>query len=360
MTTLTNTDLVFDRADDLQSAHHEQVVFCRDRVTGLRAIIAIHDTRLGPALGGTRCYPYASEGDALRDALRLSQGMTNKAAVAGMALGGGKAVIIGDPSAVKSPELLSAYGRFVESLSGRYYTAADVGTTSDDLDQIATTTSYVVGTSSGSGDSGFSTAYGVFQAMNAAAELTWGASGIEGRRVGVEGVGKVGTHLVDLLITAGAQVVVADASDAALSAILQQVPEVEIRSSVLHEDLDVYAPCALGATLTHATVAALKAKVICGAANNQLLDPTVATALADRQITWVPDYVANAGGLIQVGGEIWSRTRDEVLRDVATIADTVTAILTRAADSNRLPGEVAAGIVNERLAAAEKRSEDLS
>ena len=348
-------DLVFERTDELGSAGHEQVVFCRDEATGLRAIIAIHDTRLGPALGGTRFYPYASEAEALTDVLRLSQGMTHKAAAAGIALGGGKAVIIGDPDSIKTPELMAAYGRFVDTLSGRYFTAADVGTTAQDLDAVATATRYVVGHNGGSGDSGFSTAYGVFSAMRATAEHRWGPDGLKGRTVGVEGIGKVGTHLVALLLEEGADVVVADASEAALARIVEQHPTVTTRATVLDAPVDVYAPCALGATLTPGSVDAIRASIVCGAANNQLLDSSVAPLLQQRGITWVPDYVANAGGLIQVGGEIWDRTPEEVRGNVAAIATTVRAILTRSDESGRLPSEVAAEIVAERLAAAPAR-----
>ncbi|WP_141004807.1 Glu/Leu/Phe/Val dehydrogenase dimerization domain-containing protein [Nocardioides humi] len=352
---VASADLVFDRTDELGTAGHEQVVFCRDEATGLRAIIAIHDTRLGPALGGTRFHPYASEAEALTDVLRLSQGMTHKAAAAGIALGGGKAVIIGDPATVKTPALLAAYGRFVDSLSGRYLTAADVGTTAQDLDVVATATRYVVGSTGGSGDSGFSTAYGVFSAMRATAEHRWGGEGLRGRRVGVEGVGKVGSHLVALLLEEGAEVVVSDASGDALARLLEQRPRVTIRHSVLDAPVDVYAPCALGATLGPGSVDAIRASIVCGAANNQLLDSSVAPLLHRRGITWVPDYVANAGGLIQVAGEIGDRTADEVRADVAGIAATVRAILARSDEDDRLPSEVAAEIVAERLAAAPSR-----
>lgn len=349
-----STDLVFDRADGLGTAVHEQVVFCRDEATGLRAIIAIHDTRLGPALGGTRFHPYASDAEALTDVLRLSQGMTQKAAAAGIALGGGKAVIIGEPATIKTPELLRAYGRFVDSLSGRYFTAADVGTTADDLDTVATATQYVVGSNGGSGDSGFSTAYGVFSAMRSTAEHRWGAEGLRGRRVGVEGVGKVGTHLVALLLEEGAKVVVSDTSGDALARLLQAHPRVTIRHAVLDAPVDVYAPCALGASLTPSSVDAVRASIVCGAANNQLLDSSVAPLLQGRGITWVPDYVANAGGLIQVAGEIWDRNDQEVRSDVAAIGTTVREILTRAEASGGLPIDVAADIVEDRLAAAGK------
>ena len=353
--TAAPAELVFERSDELGAAGHEQVVFCRDEVTGLRAIIAIHDTRLGPALGGTRFHPYASEADALTDVLRLSQGMTHKAAAAGIALGGGKAVIIGDPATVKTPELLQAYGRFVDSLSGRYLTAADVGTTSADLDLVATATRYVVGSNGGSGDSGFSTAYGVFSSMRAAAQHRWRTEGLRGRRVGVEGVGKVGSHLVALLLGEGAEVTVSDSSEAAVARLLEQHPDVTVRHAVLDAPVDVYAPCALGATLTPSSVDSLRASVVCGAANNQLLDSSVAPLLQRRRITWVPDFVANAGGLIQVAGEISARTTDEVRTDIASIATTVRAILGLSEASGRLPSEVAAELVDERLAAAPAR-----
>ncbi|WP_203338216.1 Glu/Leu/Phe/Val family dehydrogenase [Nocardioides limicola] len=344
-----------DPVDVLGSSAHEQVIFCRDEATGLRAIIAIHDTTLGPALGGTRFYPYGSEREALADVLRLSEGMTSKAAAAGLELGGGKAVIIGDPATLKTPDLMRAYGRFVDSLSGRYFTAADVGTTAGDLDHVGESTEYVVGSNRGSGDSGFSTAYGVFCSMRAAAEHLWGAAGLAGRHVGVEGVGKVGSHLVELLLDAGAQVTVADPSATSIDRLRQAHPGVAVRSSVLDADVDVYAPCALGATLTPATVPQLKAALVCGAANNQLLDSSVATLLRERGITWVPDFVANAGGLIQVASEIWEHTPEQVRARIAAIGTTVRDILDRAQTIGELPGDVADTIVQERVDAAPAR-----
>jgi valine dehydrogenase (NAD+) len=346
---------VFDRNDDLRDAEHEQVVFCRDRRTGLRAIVALHDTTLGPGLGGTRFFPYQRESDALTDVLRLSEGMTRKAAVAGMALGGAKAVIIGDPATERSEELLEAYGRFVESLGGRYYTAADVGTTSADLDVIGRTSRYVVGRSvgaGGSGDSGHSTALGVFSALTAAASLTWGERGVVDRRVGVEGVGKVGRHLVEMLLDAGARVVVSDPRPDALDGIGERSAAVERVSSVLDERLDVYAPCALGASLTPRTVATLSARVVCGAANNQLLHRGVAELLRQRQVQWVPDYVANAGGLIQVGSELTGAAPEEVQAKVRRVADTTREILHLAVDQDVTTWEAARRVVVGRLDAA--------
>lgn len=346
---------VFDRPDELGEARHEQVVFCRDEATGLRAIISIHSTRLGPALGGTRFHPYADEASALTDGLRLAEGMTYKAAAAGMPLGGGKAVIIGDPRTAKTPELLRAYGRFVDSLGGRYVTAADVGTTSADLDVIGKTTTHVVGRSAeagGSGDSGWSTAYGVFVAMQAAARTLWGSEPLADRTVGVEGVGKVGRHLVELLRDAGARVVVSDADPATRERVRQSFADVEVMPSVREAAVDVYAPCALGATLDHASVPQLRAALVCGAANNQLLESSVADRLRGREIVWVPDYVANAGGLIQVGGELGDRTPSEVRQGVEQIAHTVEEILHLAAASGTTTAAAARTVVDRRLHAA--------
>lgn len=348
---------VFDRDDELTSAGHEQTVFCRDDATGLRAIISIHSTRLGPALGGTRFYPYRSESAALTDALRLAQGMTLKAAAAGMPLGGGKAVIIGDPATLKTPALLRAYGRFIERLGGRYVTAADVGTTSDDLDVIGSQTRHVVGRSEvagGSGDSGLSTATGVFYTMQSAAESVWGQAGLAGRTVGVEGAGKVGFHLTRLLLDAGAFVSVSDTAQAALDRVRGLFgDQVQVLPTVNDAEVDVYAPCALGASLTPKSVGQLRAKVVCGAANNQLLTGEVDALLAERGITWIPDYIANAGGLIQVGGELQARTPDQVADDVRRLGDTARELLKVSRRSGVPTGEAAALLVSRRLAGSD-------
>jgi valine dehydrogenase (NAD+) len=350
---------VFDRDDEL-AAGHEQIVFCRDDASGLKAIISIHDTTLGPALGGTRFYPYATEAEALRDGLRLSQGMTFKNAAAGLPLGGGKAVIIGDPATAKTPELLRAYGRFVERMNGLYVTAADVGTNSDDLDIVRQATSHVVGcnvATGGSGDSGGSTARGVFHAMRAAAELTWGPEGLSGRTVAVEGLGKVGRVLVDLLRRDGATLVVTDPSDEAVGPVVAEHGNaVRVVGSLAGLPMDVYAPCALGATLTAELVGALQASLVCGAANNQLATADIDTLLFKQGITWVPDYVANAGGVIQVGGELLGRTPEQVVQDVRRVGDITQEILTRSAEERIPAGMAAAAIVNARLRTARTRS----
>ncbi len=350
---LERTQGVFDRHDELAAAGHEQVMFCRDEATGLRAIIGVHDTTGGPALGGTRFHSYNSEADALTDCLRLAQGMTFKAAAADMPLGGGKAVIIGDPAVDKTPGLLRAYGRFVERLGGCYVTAADVGTTSDDLDVIGEVTRHVVGRSvaaGGSGDSGLSTASGVFHAMRAAAAHVWGADGLSGRKVGVEGAGKVGLHLVGLLLEEGASVVVSDPHHGAIRRLRDRHgSDVDVASSVIDAPVDMYAPCALGATLTPSSVAALRARIVCGAANNQLATSAVDNDLSSRGVTWVPDYVANAGGLIQVGGELRQRTPAQVLEDVRRIGATTRQVLSSAARDMIPTGKAAERLVQLRL-----------
>jgi valine dehydrogenase (NAD+) len=345
---------VFDRTDHLKDAGHEQVVFCQDRASGLKAIIAIYSTALGPALGGTRFYPYADEDAALEDVLKLSKAMAYKAACSGIDLGGGKAVIIGDPSRDKTEALLRAYGRFVQSLGGRYYTACDVGTYVRDMDVIAKETDYATGRSpehGGAGDSAVLTAYGVFQAMRAAAEQTWGAPTLHGKRVAVEGVGKVGHHLVEHLVEDGATVVVSDVSTDALDRVRAAVPSVEVLDvdTLRTADVDVYAPCALGGSVTDQLVPALQARVVCGAANNQLEHPGIEKSLADRGVLYAPDYVANAGGLCQVADEAlhdqFSFARAEA--KAATIYDTTLQIF-RLAEAEGVPPAVAADRLGER------------
>ena len=263
--------------DLIDLAGHEQVAFCSDPDTGLRAVIALHDTSLGPGLGGTRFHPYASMDHALADVLRLSRAMTSKNAVAGLEHGGGKAVIIGDPHRDKTPELLRAYGRFVESLGGRYVTACDVGTYVADMDVVGEETTWATGRSperGGAGDSSLLTAYGVFQGMRAAAQHLWGEATLAGRRVGIAGVGKVGQRLVEHLLEDGAEVVVADVDADAVRTLLGRHPGVRAVADVedlVHADLDVFSPNALGGALDEHTVEALRARVVCGGANNQLV-----------------------------------------------------------------------------------------
>ncbi len=335
------------------AAGHEQVVFCQDEATGLRAIVAIHSTALGPALGGTRFYPYASEADALADVLNLSRGMSYKAALAGLDLGGGKAVIIGDPKTLKTEALLRAYGRFVQSLGGRYYTACDVGTFSADMDHIARECSFVTGRTvahGGAGDSSVLTAYGVFQGMRAAAEVTWGAPTLHGRTVGVAGVGKVGHHLVRHLVEDGARVVVADVDPAAVARVQAEFPDVVAvadTSTLVATELDVYAPCALGGALSDEVVDVLSARVVCGAANNQLAHDGVEKQLQDRGVLYAPDYLVNSGGLIQVADELEGFSFDRAKARATGIFETAQQVFALA-DSEGVPPAVAADRLAER------------
>lgn len=344
---------VFASTDDPVSTGHEQVVFCQDKQSGLKAIIGIYSTALGPALGGTRFYPYASEEDALADVLDLSRGMAYKNALAGLDLGGGKAVIWGDPEQVKSEALLRAYGRFVESLGGRYYTACDVGTYVADMDVVARETRYVTGRSvehGGAGDSSILTAWGVFQGMRAAAEHVWGTPSLRGRRVGVAGLGKVGKYLTGHLLEDGAEVVATDVNPKALEWVRSNHPQVTLvddASALVAADIDVYAPCALGGALNDDTVPALRAKVVAGAANNQLAHPGIEKLLADRGILYTPDYVVNAGGVIQVADEIEGFNFDRAKLRATRIYDTTREIL-RLADAEGVPPAVAADRLAER------------
>ena len=306
----------------------------------------------GPGSGGHRFYPYRSEFEALNDVLRLSEGMTHKAAAAGLALGGGKAVIIGDPQVNKTPELLRAYGRFVDSLGGRYITAADLGSTAEDMDEIGTVTRHVVGRTEkagGSGDTGWSTAYGVFQAIRAAAAEEFGSDELTGRTVGVEGAGKVGFHLVGLLTEAGAQVVITDLAEAPVLRIRAAYGNLRVSPAVIEDAVDIYAPCALGSTLTPSSARALRARVVCGAANNQLADPSVAAILAERGVVWVPDYIANAGGLIQANGERLGKPSSEVRADIAALGSSVTDVIVEAKQSSATTAAVADALVRSRL-----------
>ena len=338
---------VFDRA-----TAHEQVTFFSDPESGLRAIIAIYSTALGPALGGTRFYPYASEDEALADVLNLSKAMAYKAACAGLDLGGGKAVIIGDPATDKSESLLRAYGRAVQALNGRYYTACDVGTYVEDMDVVARESSYVTGRSpvhGGAGDSSILTAYGVFQGMRAAAEVAWGSPTLRGRRVGVAGVGKVGHHLVEHLLDDGASVVVADVNRDAIDRVRVLHPEVDVVEvdALVAQPMDVYAPCALGGALSDESVATLQAKIVCGAANNQLAHAGIEKQLEDRGVLYAPDYVVNSGGLIQVADEIEGYSEPRARAKAAEIFDTTRRIFRLAADEG-VPPAVAADRLAER------------
>ncbi|MET9497121.1 Glu/Leu/Phe/Val dehydrogenase dimerization domain-containing protein [Streptomyces sp. NPDC006552] len=338
---------------------HEQVVLCQDRASGLKAVIALHDTALGPALGGTRFYPYATDAEAVADALNLARGMSYKNAMAGLDHGGGKAVIIGDPAVLKSEALLLAYGRFVASLGGRYVTACDVGTYVADMDVVARECRWTTGRSpenGGAGDSSVLTAYGVFQGMRASAQHLWGDPTLRGRKVGVAGVGKVGYHLVGHLLADGAEVVVTDVRAESVRRVTEQYPGVAVvadtEALIQVADLDIYAPCALGGALDDHTVPVLTAQVVCGAANNQLAHPGVEKDLADRGILYAPDYVVNAGGVIQVADELHGFDFERCKAKAAQIFDTTLAIFARAKADGIPPAAAADRIAEQRMAEA--------
>ncbi|MGK4909350.1 Leu/Phe/Val dehydrogenase [Streptomyces albus] len=341
---------------------HEQVVLCQDRESGLKAVIAIHSTALGPALGGTRFHAYAGAADpeqaAVLDALNLARGMSYKNALAGLDHGGGKAVIIGDPEQIKTEALLRAYGRFVASLGGRYVTACDVGTYVQDMDVIAEECRWTTGRSpenGGAGDSSVLTAFGVYQGMRAAAQRLWGAPTLRDRLVGVAGVGKVGRHLVEHLVRDGARVVLTDVREESVREVLAAhsgapVTAVADTAALIRtEGLDVYAPCALGGALNDETVPALTAKAVCGAANNQLAHPGVEKDLDERGILYAPDYVVNAGGVIQVADELHGFDFARAKAKASKIFDTTTAIFERAATDGVPPAVAADRLAEQRM-----------
>ncbi|GAA4677034.1 Glu/Leu/Phe/Val dehydrogenase dimerization domain-containing protein [Streptomyces chumphonensis] len=361
----TPTDAVLSGLFRSELGGHEQVVFCQDPASGLKAVIALHSTALGPALGGTRFHAYEGEdfpeAAAAQDALDLARGMSYKNALAGLDHGGGKAVIIGDPEKTKSEELLLAYGRFVASLGGRYVTACDVGTYVRDMDVVARECRWTTGRSpehGGAGDSSVLTAFGVFQGMRAAARHRWGAATLRGRTVGVAGVGKVGHHLVEHLLADGAEVVVTDVREEAVERVRAAHPQVtavaDADALVRLPGLDVYAPCALGGALNDATVPELTAAVVCGAANNQLAHPGVEKDLADRGVLYAPDYVVNAGGVIQVADELHGFDFARAKAKAERIFDTTLEILRRA-DTEGVPAAVAADRVAEQRISAGTR-----
>ncbi len=340
---------------DILASGHEQVVFCSDPESGLRAVVAIHSTALGPALGGTRFFPYPTEEAAVADALALSRAMSYKNSLAGLDLGGGKAVIIGDPKVDKTEALLRAYGRFVEALGGRYLTACDVGTYNADLDVVGRETRFAHGRSlavGGCGDSSVLTAFGVFQGMRAAAQHRWGAPTLAGRTVAVAGVGKVGSWLVDSLVEDGASVVVTDVDAAAVERVRAKHPGVRAvadTAELVRTPHDVYSPCALGRALDDDTVAALPAEIVCGGANNQLAHDGTAQALADRGILYAPDYLVNAGGVVQVEDERHGFSFARAEAKAATIFDVALRVFAAADAEGVSPAVAADRLAEERM-----------
>ena len=338
--------------EGVSGSEHEDIVVVRRPESGLRAIIAIHSTRLGPSLGGARFYPYGDETLALHDVLRLSRAMTSKAALAGLPHGGGKAVIIGDPSVVKTPSLIRDFAAAVNGLEGRYVTAEDVGTTQDDMDLIHETTPFVAGTSTsrgGSGDPSPVTARGVVVAMEAAATRRWG-TGLDGRTVLVLGAGKVGGEVIRLLVQRDAVVIASDVDrgrvDEAVRAGAARVVE---PADALGTPADILCPCALGGVLTDEVVADLDVEIVVGGANNQLATSGVAERLAAAGTLYVPDFLANAGGIINIAEEAGGYDRARALQAVGRIGETTATVLERAEGRGITPLAAAEELVAERL-----------
>lgn len=321
---------------------HEQVVFWSEPELGYRGIIAIHDTTLGPALGGTRFWNYASDAEALVDVLRLSEGMTYKAAIAGVNLGGGKSVILGDNRTRDREMIFRAHGRAVESLGGRYYTAEDVGTSVDDMEFVRMETDSVVGIYGGSGDPSPVTAFGTYQGIRACAERAWGTPGLEGKHVSVQGLGNVGYHLCAFLAEEGAKLTVTDIDSERVARAVEDFGAQAVEPDAIYSvDADIFAPCALGAVINDDTLEVLDVKVVAGAANNQLAETRHGQELHRREILYAPDYVINAGGLINVYGELNEWTADRSKRKAGEIHGTLLRIF-ELAENEGVPTAAAA------------------
>ena len=333
---------------------HEQVVFCNDKDTGLKAIIGIHSTVLGPALGGTRMWQYKSEWDALNDVLRLSRGMSFKSAITGLNLGGGKAVIIGDANTEKTTELMLRFGEFVHSLGGRYITAEDVGMKTEDMDLVRTVTPFVTGISEAKGGAGNPspiTAYGVFMGMKAAAKYAFGSDILEDRVIYVQGIGSVGEALVENLTNEGAKIVISDINQDRLEEVRDKYHvQIYTGNNLYSEEMDIYAPCALGATINDVTIENLKAKVIAGAANNQLANESRhGLLLRKKGIVYAPDFLINAGGIINVYAELENYDRKEIVRKTENIYNTTLEILSNADINDITTQQAALNIAQSRI-----------
>jgi leucine dehydrogenase len=335
---------------------HEQVVFCHDEPTGLKAIIAIHNTVLGPALGGTRMWNYTSEQEAVTDVLRLSRGMTFKAAISGLNLGGGKAVIIGDAKTLKTEAFLRRFGKFVNSLNGKYITAEDVNMKTSDMEFINMETKHVTGlpeSMGGGGDPSPVTAYGVYMGMKATAKKVYGSDSLTGKRIAVQGVGQVGMHLVEYLVKEKAEVFITDLFEDKVKVIANQYGVKAVGQDAIYDlDVDIYAPCALGATINDETISRLKCSIIAGAANNQLKDEVRhGYMLLDRSITYAPDFLINAGGLINVYNEfLGNYNRKRVFENAEKIYNTCLTILNLAEQEKITSQEAAIKLSEKRIA----------
>lgn len=349
----TNTEPRFRIFDVLQSEDYEQIVFCQDQTSGLKAIIAIHDTTLGPALGGLRMWNYESEQEALTDVLRLAKGMTYKNAAAGLNLGGGKAVIIGNAKTDKSEALFRAFGRYVQSLSGRYITAEDVNTTVADMDFIHMETDYVTGVSPAFGSSGNPspvTAYGVYRGMKAAAKWKFGTDSLAGKTVAVQGVGNVAYNLCRHLHEEGAHLIVTDINEEALKRAEADFGATVVKPDEIYAvECDIFAPCALGAVINDKTIPQLKAQIVAGAANNQLAEDRHGDVLDENGILYAPDFVINAGGVINVADELEGYNRERAMKKVELIYDNMMRVF-EIAERDGVPTHVAADkMAEERI-----------
>ncbi|WP_055448678.1 Glu/Leu/Phe/Val family dehydrogenase [Lacinutrix mariniflava] len=341
--------------------NHEQIVFCNDKDSGLKAIIGIHNTVLGPALGGTRMWQYNNEWEALNDVLRLSRGMSFKAAITGLNLGGGKAVIIGDAKTQKTPELMRRFGEFVHSLSGKYITAEDVGMETSDMDLVREVTPYVTGISESKGGAGNPspiTAYGVFMGMKAAAKYKFGTDVLEDRSVIVQGIGHVGETLVEHLTNEGAKVIITDINEERLNEVSSKYgAQIYRGNDIYSEDVDIYAPCALGATINDQTVNKIRAKIIAGAANNQLENENIhGKILQGNGIVYAPDFLINAGGIINVYAELENYGKTEIMRKTENIYNTTLEILNNADLNNLTTHQAALNIAQGRIDARKKEN----
>jgi len=333
--------------------HHDEVVFCHDEESGLKAIIAVHDTTLGPSLGGTRLWNYGSSAEALTDVLRLSRGMTYKSAMAGLPLGGGKAVIIGDAKTIKSDKLFRAYGRFINSLGGKYITAEDVNIRTSDIDVVAQETQHVAGTADKAGDPSPHTALGTYLGLKAAAKHRLGSDDLNGVKIAVQGLGSVGYGFAKYCHDDGAELIVSDINEEALERAKTEFGATVVGLDEIYSvDTDVYAPCALGATINDDTLKQLKCKIIAGSANNQLATPEHDKVVKDMGILYAPDYVINAGGVIHVCSEATNMSLEETEKRVRDIYNTLDKLFARAKDEDRPTGELADQMAREIIANA--------
>src|SRR5438132_9401771 len=339
--------------DTLAEMGHEEVVMCSGPSVGYRGILAVHSTKLGPALGGTRFWQYANDEEAITDALRLSRGMTYKNAVAGLHLGGGKSIIIGDNKTKDREKIFRAHGRFVESLGGRYITAEDVGTSTTDMDFVHMETGHVAGLAGKSGDPSPVTAHGVFRAIEASAMHCWGSDSLEGRTISIQGCGHVGQHLAKELHESGAKLIVSDIDPTRTQAVASRTGAKIVEGEAIYSaDADLFAPCALGGIINDQTIPILKVEIVAGGANNQLLEERHGDMLRARGILYAPDYVANAGGVINVYGEVSGWDAQRALDKADEIYDTILKVYELAKDAGIATYEAADRIAEQRLAAA--------